>query len=306
MSDSVATDAGLRRRYLGWQQGLMNLGWLLAMHAALFAALWWLPAYLAVIVCVIHQRLLSEWFHEATHWNLLPDRGWNDRVADLLIGPFNGTRVRNNRPGHFRHHAAREYFVPADPDTAKAAATTRRDLWTGVLRDVTGQTALSAFLRASGGAAAGDAGARTAGRADGTTPAGGIDRAWFGGLALLHGAGFAATLAAGRWELYPLYFGALLTLYPLANRVRLYAQHAEIATDGSVRLNGSTASRTFHAGLLEQVLLHGPMIMYHHEHHARPALPYRALRVIAGRSPDPNITGHGGWRLTAALLGSLR
>lgn len=294
MTGAPGSDASLRRQYLGWRHGLLNTGWLLAMHGTLCAALWWLPAPLALVVCVIHQRMLSEWFHEATHWNLLPDRAWNDRVCDLLIGPFNGTRVRSNRPGHFRHHAAREFFVPEDPDTAKAAATTRRELWSGVLRDLTGQTALGAFLRASAGG----------GERSGFDTSG-VDWPWFGGLALLHGAGFAATVAAGRWELYPLYFGSLLTLYPLANRVRLYAQHAAIDADGAVRLDGSTVSRTFHAGLAEQLLLHGPMIMYHHEHHARPVLPYRALRAIAGHSPDPNVTGTSGWRLTAALLGRL-
>lgn len=296
---ATGADANLRRQYLGRRHGALNTGWLLAMHATLFAALWWLPAGLALVACVIHQRMLSEWFHEATHWNLLPDRAWNDRVADLLIGPFNGTRVRNNRPGHFRHHATREFFVPEDPDTATAAAATRRELWSGVFRDLTGRTAFSAFLRAS----AGDSGRAGSGRSG--VDHSGVDWGWFGALALLHGAGFAATVAAGRWELYPLYFGALLTLYPVANRVRLYAQHAAINADGTARLDGSTASRTFHAGLVEQLLLHGPMIMYHHEHHARPALPYRALRAIAGRSADPNVTGTSGWRLAGLLLRSL-
>ena len=293
----MTTEVALRQQFLTWPYGLLNTFWLLAMHATLGVALWFAPPAVAVIVCVIHQRLLSEWFHEATHWNLLPDRRWNDRVADLLIGPFNGTRVQSNRPGHFQHHAAREYFVPEDPDTDKAAATTRRELRQGLLRDLTGQTALSAFFRA--------AGTPTTGKTRGNS-----EWLWLGALALLHGAGFAATVAAGRWELYPLYFGSLLTLYPVANRVRLYAQHAEIARDGTVRLNGSTASRTCHAGLLEQVLLHGPMIMYHHEHHARPVLPYRALRGLAlqstARAPDPNVTVRSGWQLTAGLLRSLR
>ena len=293
----MTTEVALRQEFLTWPYGLLNTVWLLAMHATVVAALWLAPPAVAIIVCVIHQRLLSEWFHEATHWNLLPDRRWNDRVADLLIGPFNGTRVQSNRPGHFQHHAAQAYFLPEDPDTAKAAATSRRELRQGLLRDLTGQTALSAFTRA--------AGTRTTGNTSGSS-----EWLWLGALALLHGAGFAATVAAGRWELYPLYFGSLLTLYPVANRLRLYAQHAEIAPDGTVHLNGSTASRTCQAGLLEQVLLHGPMIMYHHEHHARPVLPYRALRGLARQSaalaPGPNIQVRSGWQLTTGLLRSLR
>ncbi len=293
---STATESALRQQFLTWPHGLLNTFWLLAMHAALFTALWFAPPAVAILVCVIHQRMLSEWFHEATHWNLLPDRRWNDRVADLLIGPFNGTRVQSNRPGHFQHHAVREYFVPEDPDTAKAAATTRRELRQGLFRDLTGQTALSAFVRAARTTAAG-------------RHSGGSEWRWLGALTVLHGAGFAASVAAGRWELYPLYFGSLLTLYPVANRVRLYAQHAEIAPDGTVHLKGSTASRTVHSGLLEQVLLHGPMIMYHHEHHARPVLPYRALRRLARAntgSADPNCRSASGWPIAIGLLRSLR
>ncbi len=301
MTTAPGMEVALRQEFLTWPYGLLNTVWLLAMHATVFAALWFAPPVMAVIVCVIHQRMLSEWFHEATHWNLLPDRRWNDRLADLLIGPFNGTRVQNNRPGHFQHHAARAYFLPEDPDTAKAAATTRRELRQGLLRDLSGWTALSAFIRAAGSGAAGKS---AAGKSSSS------EWLWLGALALLHGAGFAATVVAGRWELYPLYFGSLLTLYPVANRLRLYAQHAEIKPDGTVHLNGSTASRTCQAGLLEQVLLHGPMIMYHHEHHARPVLPYRALRGLARQSAaqaaDPNVTVRSGWQLTAGLLRSLR
>ena len=50
-------------------------------------------------------------------------------------------------------------------------------------------------------------------------------------------------------------------------------------------------SRTFFASLPEQIFINSPMIMYHHEHHARPSLPYRALRAIAERSADPNVSG---------------
>ena len=307
MTTAPGMELALRQEFLTWRYGLLNTVWLLTMHATVFAALWFAPPAVAIMVCVIHQRLLSEWFHEATHWNLLPDRRWNDRLADLLIGPFNGTRVQSNRPAHFQHHAAREYFGPEDPDTAKAAATTRRELRQGLFRDLTGQTALSAFTRAAGMSATGTSAAGPG--AAGKNRATGEWR-WLGALAVLHGVGFAASVAVGRWELYPLYFGSLLTLYPVANRLRLYAQHAEVGPDGTVHLNGSTASRTCHAGLLEQVLLHGPMIMYHHEHHARPVLPYRALRGLAlqsaAQAPDPNVTVRSGWQLTAGLLRSLR
>lgn len=298
----MTTDLALGRQYLRPIHGVANLAWLLTLHGALLGALWWLPLPAALVCCVLHQRLLSEWFHEATHWHLLPHRVWNDRVADLLIGPFNGTRVQANRRGHFRHHAAPAFFLPADPDTGKAGATTRQELWRGLARDLTGRTALSAFFRATWPATAPDGATRTSPEAPGFKFPGG----WFLALALLHGAGLTATLLAGRFALYPLYFGALLTLYPVANRLRLYAQHGEFRADGSVRLNGSTTSRSVHAGWLEQVLLHSSLIMYHQEHHARPTLPFRALRAIATPSSDPNLMTRSGGGLLRALLGSLR
>lgn len=294
----------LRQAWLRPRHAVLNIGYLVLMHGALLGWLWFgaqsLPfawyVLLSIIAATLHQRVLSEWFHEATHWNLVPGREWNDRLADLLIGTFNGTRVRSNRPGHFAHHAVSRYFGPDDPDTAAAAAGTPAELRRGLLRDLTGRTALSAFLRAASGS-------------DGERR---VDWPWYGWLALVHGAGFGATLAARRPELYFLYFVPLLTLYPVANRLRLYAQHAELRPDGSAVLRGSPVSRTCHAGWLEQVLLQSPMIMYHHEHHARPALPYRALRQLAmhSTSADPAATRNShtasGFQVAAAVLGRLR
>lgn len=293
--------ASLRREYLRWSHGTANVLWLLAMHAALLAWLWSGRALLpyplfvasAVLASLVHQRVLSEWFHESTHWNLVPDRRWNDWLADLLIGPFNGTRVRSNRPGHFRHHADLGFFVAGDPDTCSSIAVTRREFIIGILRDVCHFSALRAFLQA----------ARQRSTA-GVAGAGG-SVAWYGSLLVLHGAGLAVTIAGGRADIYPIYFLTLLSLYPIANRFRLYAQHAQVLSDGRVTVAGTRASRTVHAGLVEQLLLQSPMIMYHHEHHASPSLPYRALRAISRPSDDPNVFGRSGFPIAARAVASL-
>jgi fatty acid desaturase len=45
-------------------------------------------------------------FHEATHFNLLPSRTWNDRVANVVMGPLLLTEIRFYRALHMAHHAS--------------------------------------------------------------------------------------------------------------------------------------------------------------------------------------------------------
>jgi fatty acid desaturase len=73
-------------------------------------------------------------------------------------------------------------------------------------------------------------------------------------------------------------------------------------------ITGSSVARDCDAGLLEQVLLHSPMIMYHGTHHERPALPYRALRAAVRaqrRAGAAVVHGNGGLRLVRAVLRGL-
>ena len=298
MVEEVNRDTSRRRQYLQWHHGITNIIYILVMHAALIGWLWYgrlaMPYMIFVLVsiaaCVIHQRILSEWFHEATHWNIVPDRTWSDWIGDPLIGSFNGTRAKSNRPGHFKHHAATEFFTPDDPDTRSSAASNREELVRGILRDLSGRTAIEAFLNALG------AGAEKAGEAR----FGNI--AWFVWLIGVHGLGVYLTVSAGYYEIYPIYFLTLLTLYPVANRFRLYVQHASIREDGTIYLVDSGASRTYPGGLFTQFFLISPMIMYHYEHHAWPSLPYRALRAMVKRSSDPNVYGRHPFRLLGKVL----
>ena len=228
------------------------------------------------LVAALHQRFVSEWFHEATHWNLVPDRRWNDRLGDVLLGLLFGARLATNRVGHFEHHDQPDFFHPDDPDTAAAVVGSRRELRRALLRDLLGLTGLRQYL-----------GIVTRGRS--VPSASSVTVGWFGLLAAVHGPGFAATIWAGRWEIYPLYFGSLLTLYPLVNRIRLYGQHAAIDDNGRGFLAGSDVSRTIFGNALEKLLLNSPVMMYHHQHHVWPHLPWRALRQVAKPSPDPNV-----------------
>ncbi len=293
MVEEIQHDTSLRRQYLRWHHGVTNIIYILVMHGVLIGWLWYgrliVPyavfVLLSVLACVFHQRILSEWFHEATHWNIAPDRVWSDRIGDLLIGPFNGTRVKSNRSGHFKHHGETEFFTVDDPDTASSMAATRGELIRGILKDLSGQTAIQTFLRVS---RAGD----RRGWRDTLSKL-----VWMIWLAAIHSLGLFATFSTGRYEIYPIYFLTLLSLYPVGNRFRLYLQHAWIREDGTICLVESGASRTYFGGLLTQLFLSSPMIMYHHEHHAWPGLPYRALRAMAKPSSDPNAHGTHPFRL---------
>jgi fatty acid desaturase len=49
---------------------------------------------------------LNNFFHEATHYNLLPDRRWNDLATNLLMGWIFGSSIATYRKIHFQHHRA--------------------------------------------------------------------------------------------------------------------------------------------------------------------------------------------------------
>lgn len=79
---------------------------------ALLAALGdWSPAGIALglagaLAIGYVLAFLNNFFHEATHHNLLPDRGRNDLAANLLMGWLFGSSIEGYRRIHFQHHRA--------------------------------------------------------------------------------------------------------------------------------------------------------------------------------------------------------
>ncbi|MCH9051422.1 MAG: fatty acid desaturase [Proteobacteria bacterium] len=67
-------------------------------------------------------NFLSLWFHEAAHFNIHRKKSWNDRLANVLLGPLVMQDIRHYRLVHFRHHGEygeitdpeRSYFQPLD------------------------------------------------------------------------------------------------------------------------------------------------------------------------------------------------
>jgi fatty acid desaturase len=268
---------------------------LLATHVLLIAWFWlggrFLPvaAYvpLSLVACIIHQRAMSEWIHEGAHFNLVPNRRWNDRLTNALAGNWFALPVRVYRETHFAHHRNDVSFVPDDPDTAFPELHSRRRVLARHSQRhhrIDDPSAVRRFevneSRAS-------------------------ERRV---LAVAAVANFALIVVAyifGRLEAPYLYYLSLVTLYPLLKRLRTYSQHVTIAASGSVVFAGSSASRTIDAGLLDRIIHTSRLLMNHHEHHLNPHLPYRALRHLVEPTEDRNRYATSRWSVLRSTYAGL-
>ncbi|MEW6268636.1 MAG: fatty acid desaturase [Thermodesulfobacteriota bacterium] len=272
-----------------------NVLLVLGTHAGLVAWFWLayrvlpLALYvpLSLVACVIHQRAMSEWIHEAAHFNLLRTKRWNDLLGDVLAGVWFALPTASYRATHFQHHARDAFFLPGDRDTAFLLVGSRRELRHAVLRDVLGLTVATQYLRFR------DSSGQTA-----ATPR-------FLAVTAIAQATLLSTLWwLGRLDAWLLYYASLVTLYPLMNRVRTYGQHAELHGD-ACRLRGSTTSRTMDSGIVGRLLFASPRLLYHHEHHRWPNLPWRALPPLCRPDEDENRYARSYARLVARTYRAL-
>jgi fatty acid desaturase len=237
------------------------------------SAYWPLLVIASPLACLLHQKAMSEWMHEAAHWNVLAPRRWNDRVVQWLVCVLLFEEIADHRRNHFRHHATDAFFSEGDPDTELIAVRTRRDWRRGIWRDLFFITALSALR--SRNAIPNPAHARARSRA-----------VMFS--CVLYVAVFALIAAlTSVWYAVPIYLVSFATLYPLFNRLRVYSQHIAIDGTGSVAI-GSRASRTIVGGPLERFFFASKVMQYHHEHHRSPALPFRQLAQTCRVHDDLN------------------
>ncbi|MGQ0805357.1 MAG: fatty acid desaturase family protein [Actinomycetota bacterium] len=285
-----------RREFLTPWHGAVNVAHILTTHALLLAWFWlgfrYLPLALYIVgslpVCLVHQRAMSEWIHEGAHFNVVPSHRWNDRFTNLLAGMWFALPVRVYRAIHLQHHRKHDFFVADDPDTVFLEVRSRRTFWLGVVRDLTGLTIL-----------------RQLGRFNESDLVSSRDRRTTGLSAAAIVAVFALAFWIGRIDAALLYYGTLATLYPLLNRLRTYGQHVAVEQSGQSRFDGSGVSRTIDAGLLDRIVHTSPRLMYHHEHHQYPHLPYRALRQVLEPSDDVNQYTRSRWRVLRAVYAGL-
>ncbi len=285
----------MRHEFLTPAHGVLNVLHLVATHALLVTWFWlgasFLPlaAYipLSLLACIIHQRAMSEWIHEGAHFNLVPSRKWNDRITNALAGIWFALPVRVYRETHFAHHRKDSFFVPDDPDTAFLELHSRRAFWRAVFSDLSGLTILRQFRRFE------------------VNETKASERRVLTVAAVANIAVLVVAFVVGRPSAPILYYVSLVTLYPLLNRLRTYAQHVTIEPSGAACFSGSKASRTIDAGLLDRIFHTSPLLMNHHEHHLNPHLPYRALRHQVVPSEDHNRFSRSRWEILRAIYAGL-
>lgn len=244
---------------------------LLAVLGALAAPHWGLVP-VAVVVIGNRQYALLLLVHEASHYLFSRNRGRNDRIANWACAYPIGITVERYREVHLEHH--RHVGTEADPDFDyyRDPVTPRLLLWTvvsGVLGLKGVLTVLFYFfprvaeryhpsLRGRTSFEASPLGRQLAGVAV--------------AQALIVG-GFAL---AGRPLLYlGVWLLPLLTLVPLANRLRTLAEHASF--------DGAPVTRTVTTGLVGRTVLAPFLFFYHHEHHLHPFVPFYRLPELHRR-----------------------
>lgn len=85
-----------------------------------------------------HQKLTSEWLHEAAHWGICSSKHLNDRIANIFLAPFFLVSIKSYRFGHFEHHKQTEYFNGIDAETSNYIINSNTNPFYLLLRTFTG------------------------------------------------------------------------------------------------------------------------------------------------------------------------
>jgi fatty acid desaturase len=104
--------ASLTPRYgLVWMHILLGYSALIALGAAIVYAEQRLPVVYHPLLAVVGAFLfgytihfLHLFMHEGAHYNLVKNKAWNDRLANLFIGILVGMHMKPYRPTHLDHH----------------------------------------------------------------------------------------------------------------------------------------------------------------------------------------------------------
>ena len=112
-----------------------------------------LVAALGALVIGYTLAYLNNFFHEAAHYNLLPDRRANDRATNAALGWLYGSTIADYRRVHYKHHRA--LGTTQDSENSYFDALRVRYLLAGLF-GVKALRTLGRHRRAASGARSGD------------------------------------------------------------------------------------------------------------------------------------------------------
>lgn len=251
-------------------QGLLLIASNWGLIAVIFLAVnYWqnpLSWFLGALLLGGRQLGLAILMHEAGHGTLFRSPVLNRLVGRWLCAAPILSSLEGYAMSHRGHHALAG--SQQDPDLANYVAypVSASSLRRKILRDLSGRTGLrnlSALIKGEGG--------------DLMTRGSNQRNLFFQGfVANLILAG--VLVAAGAGELYLIWGVAYLTVYPLAARIRQFAEHGNVVNlyDADPRQH----TRTTLANWVERLLIAPNWVNFHCEHHLLASVPCYRLQAL--------------------------
>jgi fatty acid desaturase len=221
--------------------------------------------------------------HEASHYRLLANRTWNDRLSNWLLAYPLLVTTQGYRRTHLVHHSHlntdqdpdlnRKLERPEEWDFPKSRwallGLLTRDILGGGFRDI-----LGLILRTS--------------RAD-TAPT--PRRGWRAGRLLYYAGLCTIVILADYWlPVLLLWFLPAFTVLPALMRVRNIAEHFGLEGEQDLNMTRNTISPFW-----ERAMLAPHNVGYHLDHHLCPSIPFYnlpALHRLLLRIPDYRAQAH--------------
>ncbi len=228
---------------------MVSIGWLETHYPNII----WILIPLGSLAIGIAFSYLQLFLHEGAHYNLLPDRTFNDLFTTWCIGVWVGTSVAEYRTVHWEHH--RHLGTTADPERSYFQAPTLRFLIeciTGIhlLRIATERSKHNSSLSVYKSAAF-----------------------------LLHAAILTGCILAGYWALAICWIIAVVIVYPFFAALRQLLEHRSEKADPSVdyaKYDHGAESRLFTHNFLSHIF-GAAGFEYHLLHHWEPTISYTCL-----------------------------
>lgn len=226
---------------------------------------------LAALVCGYTIHSLNNFFHEASHYNVIPGRRRNDLVVNVLMGWMFASSVALYRPVHFQHHRALGSTM--DPENTYYDPLRIRFLAEGLLGVKLLRSIRENSRSESEMADAGKAAAAGAGR---------TRLLWTAIAAVVNAGILAGLLALGSPQAAIAWAAAVLVVFPFLASVRTVLEHRAEDADPEIdysKVDQGPTNRLFGSGPVASTL--GSAGFNRHAiHHWEPQVSYTRLKDI--------------------------